>query len=235
MGHPISEQLALFLRAVALGAVLGLVYDLFRVLRTLGGKVWGGALDALFCLGAAASLFFFVMAGSGELRIFVVLGAAGGMLLFLCLVGPLLRPVWRFWLDVMLIPFRLARRLFKKCRRTAKKVFSFGRTRGIIIFRHLRGGRAGRGEDHDKDAAQKQETAAPERQARRETEARKPSDHHGSGRADGGADHPDPAYDRADSGGLRRGGRGRPAPGGTPGGQPAAPGRPGQQHRPHPH
>ena len=137
-GHPISQQLTIFLQAAALGAVLGLVYDLLRVLRTLGGRLWGGALDVLFCLTAAASLFFFVMAGDGEMRIFVLLGAGGGMLLFLCLAGPLLRPVWRFWLSVALFPARMAKRVLKKCRRKAKKLFSFGKTRVIIVFNYLR-------------------------------------------------------------------------------------------------
>ena len=46
-GHPISQQLTVFLQAAALGAVLGLLYDLLRVLRTLGGRLWGGVLDAV--------------------------------------------------------------------------------------------------------------------------------------------------------------------------------------------
>ncbi len=157
MVHPISEQLALFLRAVALGASLGLVYDLFRALRTLGGKLWGGLLDVLFCLAAAASLFLFVMAGDGEMRIFVVLGTAGGMLLFLCLAGPLLRPVWRFWLNLILFPARLVRKFLKKCGRMAKKLFSFGRTRVIMISTHLRRLRRSRargGTEDETDARQ---------------------------------------------------------------------------------
>lgn len=154
IGQPVSEQLALFLRAVALGAALGLLYDLFRTLRTLGGKLWGGVLDALFCLMAAASLFLFVMAGDGEMRIFVVLGTAGGMLLFLCLAGPLLRPVWRFWLEVLLLPARLVERVLKKCGRMLKKLFSFGRARGIIIRNHLRGSRAGGGENDEENTRQ---------------------------------------------------------------------------------
>lgn len=153
IGQPISEQLALFLRAAALGAVLGLVYDLLRTLRTLGGKLWGGVLDALFCLAAALSLFFFVMAGDGEMRIFIFLGAAGGMLLFLSLAGPLLRPVWRFWLFAALFPLRLLKRILLKCGKIIKKLFSFSRTRVIIVLRHLRVRRAGGGTDDETDAA----------------------------------------------------------------------------------
>ena len=47
MGNYVSEQLALFLQSIALGAVLGLIYDLLGVLRSLGGRLWGGS-DALF-------------------------------------------------------------------------------------------------------------------------------------------------------------------------------------------
>ena len=153
MAHPSSEQLALFLQAIALGAALGLLYDLLRTLRTLGGRLWGGALDALFCLTAAASLFLFIMAGSGEMRIFVVLGAAGGMLLFLCVPGPLLRPVWRFWLSLALFPVRLVKKFLRKCGRETKKLFSFGRTRVIIVRNRFRRKRAKGGEDHDQSTA----------------------------------------------------------------------------------
>lgn len=156
MGHPISQQLVLFLQAAALGGVLGLVYDLFRTLRTLGGKIWGGLLDVLFCLTASASLFFFVMAGDGEMRIFIVLGAAGGMLLFLCLAGPLLRPVWRFWLHVLLFPFRLVKKFLKKCVRKTKKLFSFCRTRGIILLTYLHRGTAKEEQKDETDAASHQ-------------------------------------------------------------------------------
>ena len=71
MGNYISVQLTLFLRSILLGAVLGLAYDWARALRTLGGRLWGGLLDAAYCLGAVSSVFLFVLAGDGELRFFV--------------------------------------------------------------------------------------------------------------------------------------------------------------------
>ena len=58
LGNYISEQLAMFLRAILLGMSLGLVYDLFRALRRLGGRVLGGALDGIYCVLAVGSLFF---------------------------------------------------------------------------------------------------------------------------------------------------------------------------------
>ena len=108
MGNYVSEQLALFLQSIVLGAVLGLIYDLLSALRSLGGRLWGGILDALFCLAAACAVFLFVMAGDGELRIFIALGIVGGAILFRFLLGGLLRPIWRFaYIDDGLHPSRI--------------------------------------------------------------------------------------------------------------------------------
>ena len=138
MGNEIPEQLAMFLRSVALGGVLGLVYDLTRCLRRLGGPLWRGLLDVAVSLTAAASLFFFIMAGSGELRLFILIGALGGGVLFFSLLSPLLRPLWDFWLDLLLIPARLLGRIGKKLYRICKKLFSFPRKWFTIIVTHWR-------------------------------------------------------------------------------------------------
>ena len=134
MGIYISEQLQLFLQSIALGAALALLYDLLNTLRPLGRRLWGGALDILFCLTAAASVFLFVMAGSGELRVFMSFGIAGGAVLFRGLLAPLLRPVWSFWRDLALLPFRWVRELLKKMGGKAKKVCTFLRKGFIIKF-----------------------------------------------------------------------------------------------------
>lgn len=127
MGNYISGQVLLFLRSIGLGMCLGLLYDLLGALRGLGGKLWVGLLDAIFCLTAAVSVIFFVLAGEGELRLFMALGILGGAVLFWCLLGEILRPVWSFWLSLALLPVRAAERFFKKCGRAGKKVFSFSR------------------------------------------------------------------------------------------------------------
>ncbi len=127
MKNYVSEQLILFLRSGGLGLCLGLFYDLVGALRGLGGKIWGGLLDAAFCLTAAVSVIFFVLAGDGELRIFIVLGVVGGAVLYWCLLGGILRPVWTFWLALALLPVGLLVKYLKKGGRTGKKVFSFYR------------------------------------------------------------------------------------------------------------
>lgn len=134
IGNYVSEQLILFFRSIGLGLCLGLLYDLLGALRGLGGKIWGGTLDVLFCLTAAVSVFFFIMAGDGELRIFMALGILGGAVLFWCLLGGPLRPVWAFWLEMALLPARLIWEILKKCGRFVRKVFSFWRKWITIKF-----------------------------------------------------------------------------------------------------
>lgn len=151
MGNYVSEQLAVFLRAIALGAALGLVYDLLGALRRLGGRIWGGFLDVVFCLTAAASVFLFVMAGDGELRIFIALGVVGGAVLFWCLLGEILRPIWAFWLGLALLPVELVKKFLKKCGRKGKKVFSFWRNWFTITFTTLLRGRKSQKQEGDEE------------------------------------------------------------------------------------
>lgn len=173
MGNYISEQLTLFLRSIALGLSLGLVYDLLRIARGMCGRVLGGALDALYCVGAAAALALFVLAGDGELRIFVVIGAVGGAVLFLCLLSPLLRPVWRFWTALGLFPARVARRLFKKCGRTAKKLFSFLRIRVTMVVTKLSGGRLPHRQKGDGEMSQPPKKKNPRGPQKKDAAAKK--------------------------------------------------------------
>ena len=151
IGNYVSDQMLLFLRAIGLGLCLGLLYDVLGALRRLGGKLWGGVLDAAFCLTAAVAVLFFVLAGDGELRIFVAVGVLGGAVLFWCLLGPLLRPVWTFWLELALLPARLAGEFLKKCEQKTKKVFSFWGNWFTIKFTTLRRKIASRRQEGESD------------------------------------------------------------------------------------
>jgi len=149
MGNYVTEQLAEFLRAIALGGVLGMVYDLLGALRKLGGRIWGGILDAAFCLTAAGSVFLFVMAGDGEMRIFIALGVIGGAILYWCLLGRVMRPVWAFWLDLALLPLGIIKGILKKSSEVTKKVFSFCRNWVTMRTIRLRRGKAPREQEGD--------------------------------------------------------------------------------------
>ena len=148
----ISQQMAQFLQSILLGGVLGLVYDLLRPLRGLGGRIWGGILDALVSAASVACVFFFTMVGDGELRLFVLMGAAGGAVLFFCLLSRPLRPVWDLWFRVLTLPVRLAGKILKKLWKIFKKLFSFWKSWFTIIFTTMRTG-AVRADEGDADMA----------------------------------------------------------------------------------
>ncbi len=73
--------------ALVLGALVGVLYDLFRVLRVrVRLPLLGGVLDLLFWLAVTVSLFVFTIAvGDGRVRLFhigaIFLGAVGYFLL----------------------------------------------------------------------------------------------------------------------------------------------------------
>lgn len=172
MGNYISDQLAQFLRSILLGGVLGLFYDLLRPLHALGGKLWGGLLDILVSLIAMSSVFFFVMAGDGELRLFILLGVLGGAVLFFCLLSRLLRPLWDFWFRILMAPVTLVGKIFKKLYHLCKKLFSFLQSWFTIMFTQLtqHRGRQSRAQEGDEEMGK-----APQQQKPQKAQKKRPS------------------------------------------------------------
>ena len=81
----LSLQLLFCLRFAGLGAVLGVVYDLLRAVRThFRLKRWGtGLLDVLFCLiGTAGFLLLMLQGTDGRLRFYLPLGLVLGFALY---------------------------------------------------------------------------------------------------------------------------------------------------------
>lgn len=138
MGNVISDQLEMFLRSILLGGSLGLLYDLLRPLRRLGKIWWNTFLDAGISLTAAAVLCFFVMAGDGELRLFILLGALGGGVLYFSLLSQSLQSLWTFWFDLLWMPVRLCGKVLHFFHKTAKKLFSFCKNWFTIIYTKCR-------------------------------------------------------------------------------------------------
>ena len=99
MAFQISDQLRSFGLAILLGLAAGVVYDLLRTVR-LRFPSFTGVLDLLYCLTAGGALSLFVLRqADGQFRGFILLGAAGGSVVFFMLFSAFLRPVWDFWLD----------------------------------------------------------------------------------------------------------------------------------------
>ena len=91
----VSGQAQAFLGAMALGGILGLVYDLFRLLRgRIPLKLLGITLDLAYWPLTVAALFAYtVTAGDGVVRLYLMLGVGlGGVCYFLHLSPPAL-----FW------------------------------------------------------------------------------------------------------------------------------------------
>lgn len=162
MGNYIPQQLSQFLCSILLGGVLGLLYDLLRPLHTVGGKLWGGLLDVLVSLVAVSSVFLFVMAGDGELRLFILLGVLGGAVLFFCLLSRLLRPLWDFWFQIFMVPIVLTGKFFKKLYQLCKKLFSFLQNWFTIIVTQ-RGGLRSRAQKGDEEMAKASQPQKPQK------------------------------------------------------------------------
>lgn len=93
---PLTAQSAYFLEAVLLGAVLGLIYDVFAVVRSLtrAGAGLTALCDGLFWLTALAVYFVFTVAwAGGQVRGFLLLGCGLGALFFELTLSPLIRVV----------------------------------------------------------------------------------------------------------------------------------------------
>ena len=104
MGISIAHQTRCFLMALLVGAGLGLLLDGFRFLRLLlPCPRWLVGLEDILCclLMVYQTLRFLLWANQGEIRSFILVGEALGMVLYLVTASPLvirlLRPISR-WL-----------------------------------------------------------------------------------------------------------------------------------------
>ena len=95
--YTVGQSIA-FLLMLKSGLFIGLWYDLTRLLRRLfqPGFIMSLALDLLFGAGTAALLILSLMrALDGELRLYAMMGALCGFLLYGVTLSPLLRAVFR--------------------------------------------------------------------------------------------------------------------------------------------
>lgn len=121
MGVNIRAQALSLLLGCALGAGLGLLYDLLRPIRRRGGEaLW----DLLFCLAAAAAAFLFAMrAENGVLGSGEVLACFAGLTLYGQLLSAHVGCMWENGVRKIGAIFRKAQNIAKKVPRGAKKLF----------------------------------------------------------------------------------------------------------------
>lgn len=96
----VSEQLLLFLGSVLLGAGLGVIFDIFRIIRIIfppaGRDAPTAAADMLYMLIFGLGVFLFsAVFGRGEVRFFYAAGAGLGALLYLLTIGSVITGIVR--------------------------------------------------------------------------------------------------------------------------------------------
>jgi hypothetical protein len=89
----VYNQAAVFFGALCLGFAIGLSYDLIRIPRAyIPIPFLGAVLDLLFWLFATAAFFIYaIIAGGGELRIFIAAALFTGAVLYFFLLSPWIR------------------------------------------------------------------------------------------------------------------------------------------------
>lgn len=137
---PVGFEFETFLYALLLGFVLGLVYEVFRILRMV--LPWGSVLvaiqDILYWIGAGAVTFlFFMRFTSGMIRGYVLLGEGLGLLLYFLTLGRLIHALTAAIIDLVARFLRLLYRLFIV---PVRKFFGFlGRKSGKIYKKAVSG------------------------------------------------------------------------------------------------
>lgn len=92
---PLLGQLHALVVMVAAGVILGVLFDFYRVIRSVirPGSSAGMIFDIVFWVVATPATFLLLLAGNwGQLRLYVFLGMAAGLFAYFQLVSPLV--VW---------------------------------------------------------------------------------------------------------------------------------------------
>jgi len=133
MGISIAHQTIVFLLSVMIGAGISSFYDIFRTIRKRIRHINFVVMieDILFWLVAFVSIFVFIYnANSGELRVFLLIGAFIGVFLYFAIFSRFVRKVFELAftiaekiLYIILRPFVLILRPF-----TAKLKMRIGKS-----------------------------------------------------------------------------------------------------------
>ncbi len=147
MEQLLTEELAVMGYAALFGVAVGIIYDLFRVLRLLFrptvAAVFVEDLLFFFLTALLTSIFVFTF-HSGVLRLYIVVCAAAGAALWYMTLGRIGYRLWRRAADrirhmiaVLSAPLRriwskFRQKTGKKMKKKMKKLFPFGKKHTII-------------------------------------------------------------------------------------------------------
>lgn len=110
--------------ALLLGLGTGLLYDLLRPLRRLGGKPLAAAADAAFAFASAFGLFVFAMqADNGRLGTWELAAALLGFLLYMHSLSLVVLPVLEKFFQIIGKGLRALKNNLKKIQKRLKSLF----------------------------------------------------------------------------------------------------------------
>ena len=116
----ISQQARLFLYSVLLGVPIGILFDVFRILRAaLPHHPLAVFLEdtAFSCAAILILQCYALMCGDGVLRWYFCIGALLGLLLYLCTIGAIIMQMLKKCRNMS----RRLKRIFKKFAANRKK------------------------------------------------------------------------------------------------------------------
>ena len=130
----VAQQAAALAQAAALGLAVGLLYDLFRVLRVrVALPLLGAVLDLSFWIIVTVALFVWSQqAWRGEIRLYGIFFLFGGGVLYFWLISTWMLKIGYFLADaaalvwrILTLPLAAAGKLQKKTKKFAKNSFHF--------------------------------------------------------------------------------------------------------------
>lgn len=120
----VGEQAMALALALLLGLSTGLLYDLLRPLRRLGGKPLAAAADAAFAFASAFGLFVFAMqADNGRLGTWELAAALLGFLLYMHSLSLVVLPVLEKFFQIIGKGLRALKNNLKKIQKRLKSLF----------------------------------------------------------------------------------------------------------------
>ena len=129
-GLSLASQTRGFLLSLGFGFIMGIFYDLFRIIRIIisKGKLATIISDILYCIFLCFSLFLFCLTvNEGEIRVYLLLGASAGFCVYYFSLGAI---VFSFSERIIGFIKKLFLRIFKIV--SFPFVFIFGKLRNLF-------------------------------------------------------------------------------------------------------
>ncbi len=134
---PVDEQILIFIYTIGVGLVIGLIFDLYRILRWVLNprKVLTILGDALiWCILTGIVFFLLLMSNWGEIRFYVFIGMAAGVAFYIKFLSCRIIFLLKHLANILHKPFGLFFRIIALPWRFLKILLGFPTF--VFIFSH---------------------------------------------------------------------------------------------------